>query len=377
MPGGIYLLQDDGELIEMNEQPYNSEDLLQTLVAKYPNLLAGDQMNKENPRRWVLISREMPIASQADSLGRWSVDHLFLDQDGIPTLVEVKRSSDTRIRREVIGQLLEYAANATMYWSIEGIRERFEKHCIDNGMDFEQEIYSLTGDLKYEEYWMAVESNIQTGKIRLVILADDIPTEMKRIVEFLNEQMNPAELLAIEVKQFIGNNLKSLVPRLIGQTSEAVQKKRTGTRGTPWDEDLFFEELQRTSPEDVNITKEILEWSKQNMSYIWWGAGKVEGSFVPTIIVNDIKFHLFSVRTSGQIELYFKHLTSRPVFENEAKRLELLTKMNGILDSTQQIPDDSITRLPKISISALNDPSKLLGFFDTYKWFIDEVRTSD
>src|SRR5262249_3604083 len=31
----------------------------------------------------------------------WSVDHLFLDQDAVRTLVEVKRGSDTRIRREV------------------------------------------------------------------------------------------------------------------------------------------------------------------------------------------------------------------------------------------------------------------------------------
>ena len=33
------------ELVEMHEQPYDSEDLLQTLLAKYPNLLAGgDQL---------------------------------------------------------------------------------------------------------------------------------------------------------------------------------------------------------------------------------------------------------------------------------------------------------------------------------------------
>jgi len=43
---------------------------------------------------------------------RWSADHLFLDQDAIPTFVEVKRSTDTRIRREVVGQMLDYAANA-------------------------------------------------------------------------------------------------------------------------------------------------------------------------------------------------------------------------------------------------------------------------
>ena len=32
----------------------------------------------------------------------------------MPTLVEVKRSSDTRIRREVVGQMLHYAANAVV-----------------------------------------------------------------------------------------------------------------------------------------------------------------------------------------------------------------------------------------------------------------------
>jgi len=39
-----------------------------------------------------------------------AVDHLFLGQDGSPTLVEVKWSTDTRIRRKVVDQLLWNAA---------------------------------------------------------------------------------------------------------------------------------------------------------------------------------------------------------------------------------------------------------------------------
>lgn len=122
MATGIYLLKENGELVEMSEQHYDSEDLLQTLLAKYPNLLAGDQIDSLNPRKWLLVSREMAIPDKEEGGGRWSVDHLFLDQDAVPTLIEVKRSSDTRIRREVIGQLLEYASNAASYWSIEKIR---------------------------------------------------------------------------------------------------------------------------------------------------------------------------------------------------------------------------------------------------------------
>src|SRR5262249_30776823 len=64
---------------------------------------------------------------------RRSLDHLYLDQDAIPTLVEVKRSQDTRIRREVVGQMLDYASNAVVYWPVEEIRKQFEKTCEISG----------------------------------------------------------------------------------------------------------------------------------------------------------------------------------------------------------------------------------------------------
>ena len=47
----IYLLQDDGELQELLLKPYDSEKLLQELLAKYPNLLAGKQIDSTSPRR--------------------------------------------------------------------------------------------------------------------------------------------------------------------------------------------------------------------------------------------------------------------------------------------------------------------------------------
>ena len=64
----------------------------------------------------------MPIA------GRWTI--CFLDQDGIPTLVEVKRASDTRIRREVVGQMFDYAANALLHWPLETFAVRLKPPAI-------------------------------------------------------------------------------------------------------------------------------------------------------------------------------------------------------------------------------------------------------
>lgn len=110
----------------MVEAPYEAEEVLQQLLADYPNLLAGDQEDEQG-RRWLLVQRELGVASEEEGADRWSLDHLFLDQEGVPTLVEVKRSSDTRIRREVVGQMLDYAANGSVFWGLETIRSSFER----------------------------------------------------------------------------------------------------------------------------------------------------------------------------------------------------------------------------------------------------------
>lgn len=89
-------------------------------------------MSRSDPRRFLLVCREAPVADQYGA-GRWSLDHLFVDQDAIPTLVEVKRSSDSRIRREVVGQMLDYAANGTRYWGDGAVAQLFERTCADAG----------------------------------------------------------------------------------------------------------------------------------------------------------------------------------------------------------------------------------------------------
>src|SRR5438270_2519496 len=133
MNGGIFLLRGEDELIEMRETPYEAEEVLQALIARFPSLLAGDQYTGGAPRRWLLVGREAALPDDQDAAGRWSVDHLFLDQDAVPTIVEVKRRSDTRIRREVVGQMLDYAANGVVTWPVERLRQDFEARCEREG----------------------------------------------------------------------------------------------------------------------------------------------------------------------------------------------------------------------------------------------------
>src|SRR5262249_40269486 len=160
MSGSIFLIQDNQQLVEMAAQAYDSEALLQGLLATHPSLLAGDQIDHVVPRRWLLISREARVPAEEGGAGRLALDHLFLDQDAVPTLVEVKRSSDTRIRREVVGQMLDYAANAVAYWPVETIRAQFAATCALSGRDPEQALAEFLGDdTTSETFWQQVKVN--------------------------------------------------------------------------------------------------------------------------------------------------------------------------------------------------------------------------
>ena len=94
----IFLIGKSGSLEKVPHQEYQSEDLLQNIVDRHPELIVGEQINPDDPPRWLVIRREAGISGSDAEGSRWSVDHLLLDQHGRPTFVEVKRSSDSRIK---------------------------------------------------------------------------------------------------------------------------------------------------------------------------------------------------------------------------------------------------------------------------------------
>jgi hypothetical protein len=84
-----------------------------------------------------------------------------------------------------------------------------------------------------EEFWEQAGENLRSAKIRLVFVADQIPSELRRLIEFLNGQML-AEVLGIEVRQYVGEGVKTLVPRVIGQTAEVEARKGPAIAGWFW-----------------------------------------------------------------------------------------------------------------------------------------------
>ncbi|MYA51618.1 MAG: hypothetical protein F4045_04395 [Chloroflexi bacterium] len=259
-----------GDTLEpVDEQPFELEDDLQELLAKHPRLLG-------NARSWLLVTREKGVADAPDGADRWSLDHLFVDQDAVPTLVEVKRGRNSQIRREVVGQMLDYAANGSQFWTQDEIREAFEREHESSSeladavlQDFLGEEYSTD-----DEFWTRVATNLAARRMRLVFVADTIPPELIRIVEFLNAQMRDIEVLAVEIKQFKGNDqTETLVSRVIGHTATLPTKNASSRARRAMTMDEFYERL----PDDGirNAAKRLVEVATDHEARVFRGPASI------------------------------------------------------------------------------------------------------
>ena len=267
----IYTRSPEGGLEPLQAEPFSTEDELQELIANHPELLDGEQVRPDDPRRWILVTREKGIAESPGAGARWALDHLIVDQDARPTLVEVKRGSNSEIRRTVVGQLLEYAANAAATWSAEDLRTSFEATATERGLEPAQELERLletNGEQDADSFWDDVATNLVAHRLRLLFVADDIPDELERIVRFLNSSMPEIEVLAVEVKQFRSDSSQTLVPRVIGRSAAAVRRGRRPRRVLT--QVLFLDELPDGDQRDV--ARHLLQVAERHGGKPAWGS---------------------------------------------------------------------------------------------------------
>lgn len=375
MSGGIYLIQGDDRLVAMNERPYDSEALLQELLDKYPNLLGFDRLDDSGEQDWLIVKRTGSVPTEDIRIERWSLNRLFLDRKGIPTLVEVQPDEEDDIRKETIGQMLDYAANAAVYWPVESILEQFEINCRRQNRDPEQVFEDFLGAGADErEFWQGVKTNLQAGKIRLIFVADRIPPEVQRVVEFLNKQMDPAEVFAVEIKQYISpeNGMKTLVSRAIGQTVEARQKKSSTTRERRrrWDENsFFFEYLARYGEDEAALVREIYDWVNQiSHLHLQWATGDTYGGFGARFTTANGMTELFFVGIDGTIQIVSDAYAALPPFDEEEEWHELRNRLSSI---GLALPiDPSEKRLPNIHLSTLPNTEALQPILGTFDWIM-------
>lgn len=241
----IFLLDGDSTTRVIEEANYDGEKQLQEVIESNPDLIPGDQLDPNDPLRWILIKREAGIPETEGGSSRWSIDHVLIDHNAVPTFVECKLSGNPEARRKVVAQMLDYAANASAYWPDGRMREQAESTASAAGRDFESYMGSLitvSEENSIDNFWELADQKLREGRIRLLFVANKIPQSLQTIVDFLNGQMEITDVAAVEIRYFEAEGIRALVPRVTGRAPQerATIKNRERTKTTL---DEIFESL--------------------------------------------------------------------------------------------------------------------------------------
>lgn len=359
----IFVIGPDNQLTELSRTDYDSEDLFQRLLGDHPAMLrqaAGPE------GKLLLVRREQPVPDTLNGSDRWSLDHLFLDRQGVPVLVEVKQATDTRIRREMITQMLDYAANGIAYWPIDRIVQAYRDTAEHAGQDPDAYLASFLDDAEPESFWRQVEANLRSGRIRMLFVADRIPKEVARIVEFLNEQMRPAEVLAIEVEQFTSaTGMRTLVPKLVGQTERAQTAKAVTEPSEPIErlsEVEWLESLESLHGAKARQgTERAVNWLRANGFDVV--VTNSQDALAAGLLRPDGRrtYVFFMRKKSGAMETSLDNLGRTPAYAGETARQAVLAAIKAWPTSTLRA-SDKLTGWPSVKLDELQNDALWQAF---------------
>jgi hypothetical protein len=286
-------------------------------------------------------------------------------------LVEVKRAVDTRLRREVVGQMLDYAANGVAYWPSGQVAEAFAQTAQLTGDDADAAVRAFLGrDGDIEDFWSQVDANFRAGRIKLVFVADQIPRELARIVEFLNEQMT-ADVRAVELQYFEGDGgLRTLAPRIIGET-ERAQAQKTSARPPPITSDEWIK--AHIEPQG----KETLLGFKRAVSMLEdLGAemfvASSQGSIVAAVACSDGKAaYPVMLQKNGTGAINFGYLQQRL---SEDLRHEFFDRFNAAVGGALSTKNFQ-SGFPSFPLVRLTDAKEAEAFEQVVRDWLDAART--
>ena len=247
------------------------------------------------------VGREVSVASG-------SVDLLYLDNKGTLNLVEVKLDSNREVRRNVVGQILEYASQM-INWDYDEIEERALAYASQLDSNLFSYLESQVGELDMErgEFEDRVVNQLQDGEIRLIVAVNNMVDTLRNIITFLNNYTT-FEIYALQIDQYKAEEWNVYVPRLFGYKS----KSHNGPSRGNWDEPSFFEEAENSLEADEFALLQSLfnlvdpsnkeENDGIEADEISWGTGVRRGSFNPIFHSIGGK-SLFSAYSDGEINV--------------------------------------------------------------------------
>ena len=161
----------------------------------------------------------VPICTELQTLAG-SIDNLLVTPSGLPVLVECKLWRNPEGRREVVGQILDYAKELSRWSSADPQREvkRRLKREGNPLLDLIQATAPETDEMQFND---ALTANLRRGRFLLLIVGDGIREGVEAIADYLQDHAGLHFSLGLVELPFYGlpDGARLVAPRVLLRTA--------------------------------------------------------------------------------------------------------------------------------------------------------------
>lgn len=193
------------------------EQQLQELIHANPSCLPIVEIDP-------MFADPVPLCTELRVSSGLSVDNVMVTESGLPILIECKLWRNPEARREVIGQILDYAKELAR-WSASDLQREVAKRVGGDGNPILRLLKEHKREVDEIAFNDALTHNLRRGRFLLLIVGDGIREGVEAIAEYL--QLHAGlhfSLGLVELPIFLlPDGGKLIAPRVLART-ELIQR---------------------------------------------------------------------------------------------------------------------------------------------------------
>jgi hypothetical protein len=374
-----------------------SEGWLQKLIHENPSLLPISEIESGFAPA---ISMGREIRTKAGP-----IDNLLISPDGYITIVETKLWRNPQARREVVGQILDYAKELSK-WTFSDLDISLKRYGQSSeGVVAKVRRHPGCEDIEEHSLIDNINKNLRRGRILLLIVGDGIRESVEEMVDYLSQSPQLHFTLAlVELQVYrLGDSIDPLliIPQVVTRTREITRAvvrvegdystgltlnidsdlgtepetlhRRSSGRTTLSAQDYFEQLLQNTNSYTVDFVKKVITDSQQIGLTVEWNASSFGLQF-PDPAGSGLRISIMTFDKKGQITLGYA--------EKQLEALNIPSNINYSFCAETAVMFTGLARNPlklgswnrRISISELIPSYDL--FMERLEVYLNEISDS-
>lgn len=202
-----------------------SEAAIQHLVHAHPSCLPIAEIDP-------LFSDPIPICMELNTPAG-PIDNFMITASGLPVLVECKLWRNPEGRREVVGQILDYAKELSR-WSSSDLQREVSRRCGGDGNPLLERVRQAGYEVDEIGFNDALTLNLRRGRFLLLIVGDGIREGVEAIAEYLQAHAGLHFTLGlVEMPIYVAaDGTRLAVPRVLARTRLVTRTVVSGPAGS-------------------------------------------------------------------------------------------------------------------------------------------------